>query len=55
MSVIPDQMKSRFLFWMMRVAAIVAREIGRWDFLISAGPLRIDKGHGSPLNPIATF
>lgn len=32
-----------------------ARELERWDFLISAGPLRIDKGHGSPLNPIATF
>lgn len=35
--------------------AEVARELGRYDFLFMASPLRIEKGMGSPLNPIATF
>ena len=39
----------------LELVAEFAREIGRWEFLITAGPLRIDLGHGSPLNPIATF
>jgi hypothetical protein len=39
----------------LELVAEAARELGRWDFLITAGPLRIDQGHGSPLNPIATF
>jgi kynurenine formamidase len=28
---------------------------GRWEFLFAAGPLRIVRGTGSPLNPIAIF
>ncbi len=35
--------------------AAVARELGRYEFLFTAAPLRIQKGMGSPLNPIATF
>ena len=33
----------------------IARELGRYEFLFTAAPLRIEKGMGSPLNPIATF
>ena len=33
----------------------VARELERYEFLFTAAPLRIQKGMGSPLNPIATF
>ena len=36
-------------------AADVAGELGRYEFLFTAAPLRIEKGMGSPLNPIATF
>jgi kynurenine formamidase len=35
--------------------AEVARELGRYEFLFTAAPLRIELGMGSPLNPIATF
>jgi hypothetical protein len=35
--------------------AVVAKELGRYEFLFMASPLRIKKGMGSPLNPIATF
>ena len=35
--------------------AQVARELGRYEFLFTAAPLRIEMGMGSPLNPIATF
>ena len=35
--------------------AEVAKELGRYEFLFMASPLRIEKGMGSPLNPIATF
>jgi kynurenine formamidase len=28
---------------------------GRWDFLLTAAPLAVGGGTGSPLNPIATF
>jgi hypothetical protein len=27
----------------------------RWDFLLTASPLAVKNGTGSPLNPIATF
>jgi kynurenine formamidase len=30
-------------------------EAGRWEFLFAAAPLRIPRGTGSPLNPIAVF
>jgi kynurenine formamidase len=32
-----------------------ARRLGRYEFLFTAAPLRIEGGMGSPLNPIATF
>lgn len=36
-------------------AAATAKRLNRWEFLFTAAPLRIEKGMGSPLNPIATF
>ncbi|MQA90238.1 MAG: cyclase family protein [Gemmatimonas sp.] len=33
----------------------VASRLGRYEFLLTAAPLRIEHGMGSPLNPIATF
>lgn len=32
-----------------------ARKRGRWEFLLTAAPLAVPGGTGSPLNPIATF
>jgi kynurenine formamidase len=32
-----------------------ARKRSRWDFLLTAAPLAVPGGTGSPLNPIATF
>jgi kynurenine formamidase len=32
-----------------------ARRMNRYEFLFMAAPLRIDKGTGSPLNPLAIF
>jgi kynurenine formamidase len=32
-----------------------ARQLNRYEFLFSGAPLRIDKGTGSPLNPLAIF
>jgi kynurenine formamidase len=36
-------------------AAEMARKLKRYEFLFVASPLRIDKGMGSPLNPLAIF
>ena len=33
--------------------ADVAKELGRYEFLFMASPLRIEKGMGSPLNPLS--
>ena len=33
----------------------LAADLNRYEFLLTAAPLRIDKGLGSPLNPIGTF
>lgn len=33
----------------------LADRLGRYTFLLTAGPLRIDRGLGSPANPLATF
>ena len=33
----------------------LCEEAGRWEFLFAAAPLRIVRGTGSPLNPIAIF
>ena len=35
--------------------AEIAAQLGRYEFLFTAAPLRIKGGMGSPLNPIATF
>ena len=32
-----------------------ARRLNRYEFMFSAAPLRIEKGMGSPLNPLAIF
>jgi kynurenine formamidase len=32
-----------------------ARRLGKYEFLFTAAPLRIEQGMGSPINPIATF
>lgn len=32
-----------------------AKELNRWDFLLTFAPLAVEGGTGSPLNPIATF
>ena len=36
-------------------AAEQAKRLNRYEFLLMAAPLRIDKGMGSPLNPLAIF
>jgi kynurenine formamidase len=36
-------------------AADMAKKVNRYEFLFTASPLRVVKGTGSPLNPIATF
>ncbi|HUK89467.1 MAG TPA: cyclase family protein [Blastocatellia bacterium] len=36
-------------------AAEQARRMNRYEFLFTAAPLRIEKGTGSPLNPLAIF
>jgi len=36
-------------------AAEQAKRLNRYEFLFMAAPLRIDKGMGSPLNPLAIF
>lgn len=35
--------------------AETSRRLKRWEFLFSAAPLNIEKGMGSPLNPIAIY
>ena len=35
--------------------AEVAKELGRYSFMFTAAPLRIEMGMGSPVNPLATF
>jgi len=36
-------------------AAEEARRLNRYEFLFMAAPLRVEKGMGSPLNPLAVF
>ncbi len=36
-------------------AAAEARRLNRYEFLFMAAPLRVEKGTGSPLNPLAVF
>jgi kynurenine formamidase len=35
--------------------AVACEREGRWEFLCVIAPLRIEKGTGSPVNPIAIF
>ncbi len=35
--------------------AAAAAERNRWEFLLTVAPLRMVRGTGSPINPIATF
>ena len=35
--------------------AAACERYGRWEFMLTMGPLRIVNGTGSPINPIATF
>jgi kynurenine formamidase len=37
-----------------RLAVACARE-GRWEFLLTVAPLRVERGTGSPVNPIAVL
>jgi kynurenine formamidase len=39
----------------LEALANVSARLRRYEFLLTVGPLRIDKGLGSPANPIATF
>jgi hypothetical protein len=32
-----------------------AKKRNRWDFLMTASPLAVEGGTGSPINPIAVF
>lgn len=36
-------------------AAELCRQLGRWEFLFTLAPLRIEGGTGSPVNPLAVF
>ena len=37
------------------IGVLLARRLNRYEFLFMAAPLRIEKGMGSPLNPLAVF
>lgn len=39
----------------LEAVADLAHRLGRYTFLLTVGPLRVNKGLGSPANPIATF
>ena len=39
----------------LQAAAKKAEEMERWEFLLTAAPLSVEGGTGSPLNPIATW
>jgi len=39
----------------LEALAEAAAEEGRWEFMLTAGPIPVDGGTGSPLNPIAVF
>jgi hypothetical protein len=41
----------------VRVSDLATRcaEVGRWEFLFTMGPLRIPKGTGCPVNPVAVL
>ena len=39
----------------LEAAAEAAARLNRWEFMFMAGPVRVPKGTGSPINPIAVF
>ena len=39
----------------LEALAETARALGRWEFMLTAGPIPVTGGTGSPLNPIAVF
>lgn len=39
----------------LEAVAVASRERERWEFLLTASPIPVGQGTGSPLNPIATF
>ena len=39
----------------LEAAAETAARLNRWEFLLVATPVRVPKGTGSPINPVAVF
>ena len=39
----------------LEAAAETAARLNRWEFLLVAAPVRVPKGTGSPINPVAVF
>ena len=39
----------------LEALAETAAELNRWEFFLTVGPLRVQNGAGSPVNPIAVF
>jgi kynurenine formamidase len=39
----------------LEAVAAEAAKRGRWEFLVTAAPLAVERGSGSPLNPLAIF
>jgi hypothetical protein len=39
----------------LEAAAETAARLKRWEFMITVNPLRVPRGTGSPINPIAVF
>ncbi|GIT21244.1 MAG: hypothetical protein CM1200mP40_09260 [Gammaproteobacteria bacterium] len=39
----------------LEAVAEEAERQNRWEFLLTASPIPVDGGAGSPMNPIATF
>ncbi len=39
----------------LEALAVECRKRSRWEFLLTASPIPVDRGTGSPLNPIAVF
>ena len=39
----------------LEAVAETAAELGRWEFLLVAGPLAVETGTGSPINALAIF
>ena len=35
--------------------AETAARLNRWEFMLTVEPLRVERGAGSPVNPIAVF